>query len=347
MKKFLNIKPVLALCLLLPGYVGAFQEMPPALVEVVVAEEKAMAPTMEVTGNVISINDAKISSQVSGELLWLADVGTQVKRGDVIAKIDRQTYQINQRRMQAQLERYKADLDFRDKEVKRFQKLASRDNASKARLQEELARRNMLLHDIANAEASLELASTDLKRTEIKAPFDGHLVSRLASVGEYLAVGDDVVRLVETANLEVSLFAPISVLPFVKVGEPLSVKNGEQSDAFAIKAIVPVGDRVSRMIEIRLKVSSSDWVTGMPATVAVPNGQPLETIAVPRDALVIKGSDVFIYRVGDDMKAEQIKADVGAVVGSWVALKNALKIGDKIVIRGAERLMPGQAVTIK
>lgn len=332
---------------MLPTYAIAFQEMPPALVEVVVAEEKAMAPTMEVTGSVISINDTKIAAQVSGELLWLADVGTEVKRGEVIAKIDPQTYQINQRRMHAQLERFKADLEFRDKEVKRFQKLASRDNASKARLQEELARRNMLMHDIANADASLELAATDLNRTEIKAPFDGHIVNRLASTGEYLAIGDEVVRLVETGNLEVSLFAPISVLPYVNSGEMLTVKNSKQTEAFAIKAIVPVGDRVSRMIELRLKVSSANWVAGMPAMVAVPNGQPLKTVAVPRDALVIKGSDVFVYRVSDDMKAEQIKAEVGAVVGEWVALKNGLKIGDKIVIRGAERLMPGQAVTFK
>lgn len=346
MKKIQNIKFLLAY-FLLSGYVSAFQEMPPALVEVIVAEEKAMAPTMEVSGNVISLNDARISSQVSGQLTWLAEVSTQTKKGDVLARIDPQTYQINQRRMQAQLERFKADLDFRNQEVKRFQKLASRDNASKARLQEELARRNMLLHDIADAEASLDLATTDLKRTQITAPFDGHLSSRLASVGEYLAIGDDVVRLVETENLEVSLFAPLSVLPFLSVGEPILVKYASQDALFPVKGIVPVGDRVSRMIEVRLSVSSANWVAGTPVTVSVPNGQPLNTVAVPRDALVIKGSEVFVYRVGADMKAEQIKANVGAVVGSWVALKNGVNIGDKVIVRGAERLMPGQAVTIK
>ncbi|MCW8876585.1 MAG: efflux RND transporter periplasmic adaptor subunit [Kangiellaceae bacterium] len=343
----INLKNALLLTLSISFNAAAFQEMPPALVEVVTAEEKDMAPTMQVSGSIISLNDTRISAQISGELQWLANVGTEVKQGDVIARIDPQNYQINQRRMRAQLERYKADLNFRKQEVKRFEKLASRDNASKARLQEELARRNMLMHDIEDAKASLELARLDLERSQIKAPFNGHIVGRLASVGEYLAVGDDVARLVETNNLEVSLFAPLTVLSYVSKGQSVAVRNGQQIAAFPIKAIVPVGDRVSRMIEIRLSVPVGNWVAGTPLTAAVPNGQPLKAIAVPRDALVIKGSDVFVYRVGDDMKAEQIKAEVNTVVGDWVAIENSLKLGDKIVIRGGERLMPGQGVTIK
>ncbi len=350
-KKKLNKLFLVSLFFSLQNQANAWQEQeqpqsPPAQVQVTVIDEREIAPTMDVPGSIISLNDANISAQVNGALEWIADVGTSVNEGDVIARIDPSFYQINLRRSEAQLARLQADLEFREQEVKRFSTLASRDSASKARLQEELARRNMLLHDISDAKAVLDQAKEELSRTQIKAPFTGHLVNRIANKGEYLSTGDKIIRLVNTVDLEVSLHAPIKLLPYVKANDQVLVKGGELSQLLPIRTIVPVGDKVSRMVEIRLTVPQNTWVTGSPVTVSLPKEKAQRTLAVPRDAIIIKGSDTFIYRVNDQMVAEQLKAEIKAIDGLWVALKNEIMKGDKVVIRGGERLIPGQTVTI-
>lgn len=64
------------------------QEMPPAQVQVATAEIRLMAPQIDVTGTVISLNDSRIATEVEGRLKSIANVGEYVAAGDVIATID-------------------------------------------------------------------------------------------------------------------------------------------------------------------------------------------------------------------------------------------------------------------
>ena len=61
---------------------------PPARVKIAKAEVRNMAPEIEVSGTVVSLNDSRIATEVDGVLTWLADVGDAVDAGDVIARID-------------------------------------------------------------------------------------------------------------------------------------------------------------------------------------------------------------------------------------------------------------------
>ncbi len=176
--------------------------------------------------------------------------------------------------------------------------------------------------------------------------FAGHVVERLASVGEYLSVGDDVVRLVDTYRKEVALPAPIALTAFVRPGMKVLARNGAVAHQLDVRAVVPVGDAVSRMVEIRLKASDSDWLVGSPVQVRLPAADPVTAVAVPRDALVQRGGESYLFRINDDGVAEQIAADIQTTVGLWVAIADGIDAGDQVVVRGAERLAPGQAVEI-
>jgi len=325
---------------------GEHPQMPPAQVSIAVAKERLLAPTTKVSGSVVSLNDSKLSTQVSGELEWLAAVGSSVKKDEIIARINPTLLTIDRQTADAGLQRLQADLDFRQQEVKRFKTLANRDNTSKTRLQEEIAKRNMLLQDIKAAQASLAAAEHNLSNSEVKAPFGGTIAAQLASKGEFLSTGDKLLRLVDTYHREISLNAPMSLLPFIKNQMSVQVSTAYQSDQVKVNAIVPVGDAISRMVEIRLEVSNENWITGMPVTTHLPNAPALKRIAIPRDALIIKGSDVYIFRINQSMKAERLEAKIDAIDGDWVAIKTELAEGDQIVIRGGERLMPGQSVSI-
>lgn len=321
-------------------------QMPPAKVVVTKAESRMMAPQIELTGTVISLNNSRVSNEVAASVVWIADVGTAVKKGDVIARLDDRLLVLAKRRAEANLNRLKADMVFRQQDVERYSKLASNDNASKSRLAEIISRRDMLKHSIEDAEAILDKTQGDVARTGIKAPFPGHVVARLANVGEYLAIGEDVVRLVDTTHVEIVLPAPTSIKSYLKEGMMIAAHDDNVAGMFPIRTVVPVGDRVSRMMEVRLSLPADKWVVGSAVKVSLPKGNAQMALTVPRDAIVLKGSDPFVFKVGDDMRAQQVKIDVIAIVGTWVSFTGDIAEGDTIVIRGGERLRPGQSVVI-
>lgn len=321
-------------------------QMPPAQVQVALAEQRQLAPQIDVSGTVISLNDSRISTEVEGPLTAIATVGTFVKKGEVIATIDDRLLVIAHRRAEAALKRLEADMVFRTQDVKRFEDLAARDNASKARLQEVMAGRDMLAQDIEDAKAQVERTKGDLTRARITAPFAGTVVARLANAGEYLTVGANVVRLVDTKDLEIAIPAPIAVIPFLNEGESVSVRSGETIHMLPIRTVVPVGDIVSRMVEVRLSASDAGWIIGTPVTVSLPKADAKTGIAVPRDAVVLRGGSMFFYKVNSEGTAEQVPADLRNAVGLWVPVSSGVAAGDQVVIRGAERLQPGQSVVV-
>ncbi|MBL4787676.1 MAG: efflux RND transporter periplasmic adaptor subunit [Kordiimonadaceae bacterium] len=326
---------------------GQDQQFPPAQVEVVEAEVRMLAPQMEVSATVISLNDSRISAEIEGLLVWTAQVGAQVKKGDIIARIDGRLMEIGQRRAAANLARLKADMIFRTQEVTRIKELAKRNNTSQSRLQEVISRRAVLEQDILEAEAILERAQGDVDRTNIRAPFGGHIVERLAEIGEYQNIGSNVIRLVDTSSVEVSMAAPISIAPYLKAGAAVFATSGADKQALTIRTVVPVGDRISRMMEVRLSLGAGTWIVGSPVRVKLPKGIARNVVAVPRDTLILQGGRATIFKIGEDGKAQQIPIDLRGTVGFWVAAPDGISAGDKIVIRGGERLGPGQEVVVK
>lgn len=335
-----------ALSLIVTSAVFGQQQMPPAQVQVAMAEERVMAPLIDVSGTVISLNDSRIATEVEGKLTMIANVGTFVEAGDVVAAIDDRLLSVALRQARAALKRLEADMVFRTEEVNRFQDLAARNNASQSRLQEVIAQRAMIEQDIENARARVERAEGDLALAQIRAPFPGTVVERLANAGEYLNVGANVVRLVDTKNLEVTIPAPIAVLPFLNQGSEVLVRSGETTHSLPIRTVVPVGDMVSRMVEVRLAASDAGWIIGTPVTVSLPRANSRTAIAVPRDAVVLKGGAMFFFKVNGDNVAERVNADLRNAIGLWVPVDEGVAAGERVVIRGAERLQPGQSVVV-
>lgn len=321
-------------------------EFPPARVEVAAAEQRSMAPSVDVSGTVVSLNDSRIASEVEGVLTWLADVGDAVDAGDIIARIDPRLIRIEVQRAEANVARLQTDLDYRQKQLSRTEELAAKNSASKTLLDEAFAQRDQAQHLLTDAKAALERARADLERSQIKAAFAGHIIERLASVGEFIGVGEDVIRLVDTHRIEISLPASIALSSHIQPGMRVPVRSGDVQREHPVRTVVPVGDAVSRMVEVRLSAADSDWLVGTPVQVSLPSDAPVSSVAVPRDALVERSGRMFVYKVADDNTAEQVAVTPTAIVGLWVGVANGIAAGDKVIVRGAERLSPGQAVEI-
>ena len=321
-------------------------EFPPARVEVATAELREMAPSIDVSGTVVSLNDSRIASEVEGVLTWLADVGGAFDAGDVIARIDAQLIRIEVTRAQANVARLQSDFQYRQRQLERTEELAAKDSVSATVLDEARAQRDQAQHSLADARAALERAHADLERTEIRAAFAGHVAARLASVGEFVSVGEDVIRFVDTHRIEISLPASIALTRHIKPGMRLPVRNGSIERQHPVRTVVPVGDAVSRMVEVRLTADDSEWLVGTPVQVSLPSDAAASTVAVPRDALVERSGQSYVYKVNENAVAEQVTVQIRSIVGLWVGVTDGIAPGDQVIVRGAERLSPGQAVEV-
>ncbi len=153
-------------------------------------------------------------------------------------------------------------------------------------------------------------------------------------------------RLVDPDSIEVVARAPLNTVHFVKEGDVLKLHNDYRDDEGSVRTIVPFGNPQSHMFEVRLSVDPEIWTVGESVRLSMPTAATKEVLAVPRDALVLRREGAFVFRINDDTTAEQINVMTGLGAGSLIEVIGDLRPGDRVVIRGAERLQNGTTVNI-
>jgi len=317
------------------------------------ASIRELAPVTWVSGTVISRNDAKLATEVDGNLIEVADVGDFVRKGALLARIDDTLIKLRIDELRAAVDKAHAQLDFYKKELKRLRRLAKQNNAAQTQLEQTEADRIIGENDLSIANSRLSQAQEELLRHVIRAPFSGVVSERLKHPGERANAGDQILRLIDPNRVEIRAIAPLSSVNFVDTGHQVQISvdatimnNALNSGLATIRALVPIGNDRSRMMDMRLKFKDLKWRVGQSVKVALPTARPKQVLTVPRDALVLRRDGSSLFRLSAEDKAEKISVDVGIAAGELVEVRGNLNDGDRVVIRGGERLRNGQAVTV-
>lgn len=317
----------------------------PVPVVVSIAAERLLAPVTAYPGTVISRNQARLAAEVDGRLEWVAEVGTRLRKGEPVARLDDVLLAHSLLADKAAVARERARLDYQRAEVRRLRSLVNKKNVPESELDEAIANHAMTEAEIAAGEARVALARERIERTQLRAPFDGVITERLLQGGEWAESGATVVRLVDTSSLEVQTWVPVNALKYVHEGSKLALAGNPTNRVGTVRTIVPVGDNRSRLYELRLAFDNGGWPVGSDVRVAVPSGEARKVLAIPRDALVLRRDGTTVYRIDAEGLAQRVSVDTGIAVGEFIEV-NGIEAGDRVVIRGGERLRPGQSVTI-
>jgi len=221
---------------------------------------------------------------------------------------------------------------------------------------------------IAQARARVRAQEEEIRRLEdeiakhkIVAPFDGYIVAEHTEVGQWLAKGAPVVDLVELDPVDVRVLVLEDYIRHLRVGASVRVEIGAlPGHAFTgqVALIVPHADVRSRSfpVKVRLKNPKSGGgvllKSGMFARVTLPVGQKTRALLVPKDALFLGGRGPTVYVVepssGDPGAAtvRPVQVDLGVASGNLMQVIGSLEPGQQVVVRGNERLRPGQTVTV-
>jgi len=319
-------------------------DMPPAAVVTAEAEMRQLAPAVDVPGTVISRFDSRLASELSAKLVWIAEVGTAVKEGDTVARLEDFTYKLLEMEAQARVEREQARVKFLRSEKDRLDELSEKNLSAKSQLDQVVSDLAIAESEETMARVQLGLTQIAMHITQIRAPFDGLITERLRNIGERLNISDEVIRIVNPDSLEVVARAPLNTVNFIADGAVLKLHNDFRSGDASVRTIVPFGNPQSHMFEVRLDVDPELWTVGESVRLSMPTANVKEVLAVPRDALILRREGESVFRVNDDMTAEQISVITGLGDGSHIEVIGELKAGDRVVTRGAERLSDGMTV---
>ncbi len=221
---------------------------------------------------------------------------------------------------------------------------------------------------IAQAQARTLAQEHEVSRLEdrldehtIKAPFDGYVTVKHTEVGEWVRQGQAVAEVIDLSRVYVVSLVVEDYVGRLSLGmearvDVTSLRTGPLVGRVAL--IVPRADTRSRSFPVKVRVENREidgqvlLKAGMLAEVTLSVGGPRQALLVPMDAIVLGGSSPLVYAVdleeGDATKgkARPVPVDLGVVSGTSIQVTGSLAPTDWVVVRGNERLSPGQAVVI-
>lgn len=333
-----------------PSTTATAQQKPPekeaTLVAVIPVKIVRMAPKMALAGTVIARNDSKLASEVEGRVAWVSEVGSSVKEGDVVARLSNNVLAMQLASQKANVARLSASLRYNRGQAARMQRLYSSKAIAQSQRDEAVSARDMTAAELGQAKAQLEQTQYQFDHSEIRAPFNGNVAARLINAGEYASPGKEIVRLVDINSIEVKAQAPIDIAHFLHQDQAIKVQIQDKTVDAHVRAIVPVGDELSRTVEVRLTLAPGAALVGDAAKVMVPSARPHTVLAVPRDALILREESTYIFKVNAKGEAARVAIETGSEDSGLVEVKGKIAKGDSVIVQGAELLEPGQKVRV-
>jgi RND family efflux transporter MFP subunit len=330
--------------------VRAYAQQPAAkIVQVAKVTRVEVTPTVSVPGTIYSRNEMQITASVAGQLDFVADPGTIVRKGQVVARVNQSTLLLQRAEQEALLERAQINLRQLDSQLRRQRELQGSSLVSEFELEQTEANRDLAMSDVNISRVRIRQIDDQIQRSETRANFSGVVVERVRREGEEVPRGEMLARMTDIENLEVRAFVPLKHLQRTVVGDTIRVNTSDDSLDGRIRALVPTGDIRSQTFEAIIDLpqhAHGTWTVGQLVSVAVPIRSSELALTVPRDALVLRQGGQFVYRITDENRAERVIVDTGDSEGELIAVAGSLNEGDRIAIRGAESLSDGAEVRI-
>ncbi len=329
------------------------------------------------TGYVVAQRKAAISSKASGRLEWLGVAeGTRVKAGEVIARLDARDVAAQLDAALANVMVAKAALEQAEAEnrdaavsLKRTQDLVAKRFLAESALDQAKARADRAVAGVASGKAALVAAGANSRNarvavdyTQIRAPFDGIILSKSANVGDlvtpFSSAADSkgsVVSMADMSTLEVEADVAESSLSKIQVGQPAEVTLDALPDARfrgSVSRMVPTVDRAKATVMTKVRFDAIDprvlpemsaKVSFLSQPITAEQQKPLT--AVSPEALAQRDGRTVVLVVRDG-KAVEVPVTPGSRIADLTAISGEVKTGEKAVLKPGPELKNGALVKL-
>lgn len=323
-------------------------QMPPAHVVAAKSYAGQVAPQSAYIGTVYFSEVSDVASEVSGKIVSVeVEEGDVVKKGDILIRLSSDLLNTEIRAARSAYAEAKANYDLAKRDNQRITQLFKSGSVHEGEYDSKRFKALAMESELASSQAKLRRLQIQLNKKTIRAPFDGVVIKRDVYLGEWLSIGSEVAKLGMNTSYDVVVNVPQEVSQVVKPGLEVGINVGGNDYKGRVFAIIPRGDVASRTFPVKIRVEGENGLAqGMEARVSLPSGLASETVVVPRDAVItLRGTTMVIAVV--DGKAQPVPVHVVGYKGMNAGVRGkGLKADMDIVIKGNERLRPGQPVVI-
>lgn len=346
-------------------------------IRVVAAERRELVETLSVTGTIVPREEAAAGTDLNGMVVTelSADEGDMVKAGQVLATLDRSMLdtQLNQMlatrvqgeasvaQMEAQIGDAKVGVKQADEALARAKALQQRAVATQAQLDNaenaaESARAKVTSAEKAMAATQAQLAVIDAQienvrvqvgKTQVRAPSDGLVLSRAATMGGIVsAASGPLFRIAIGAEFELEAKIAETSLPRLAKGMPVDVTLPGAAAPLKgkIRRISPEVDQNSRLGAIRVALDANEIARAGSFARGEIELVRREGVAVPASAIVYRGSQAMLQLV-ENGKVATREVVLGVRAGSAVEVISGLDVGQEVVARAGTFVSDGDMVT--
>jgi membrane fusion protein, multidrug efflux system len=295
---------------------------------------------IRINGNVAASEDAFISVETPGQVLFVAELGTTVRKGDVILKLD-------DRLLKSGYEAAKTGFDLAEDIYKRQSALYADSVISTLQYLQTKAQRDQAASQLASIQKQLEDA-------ELKAPFSGRIEERMTSVGQFVGPGMPVLRLVNTSEVKITGGVPERYAGKITRNTPVEVNfrsynvpSRTATVRFAGNLINP--DSRTFPIEILLDNPGNTIKPLMVVELRVLRDALEGSLVIPRTAVMRDdtGLSVFVVETtGNNKRAKMRPIEISLSSGDFVIIESGIEVGEEIIVTGFTNLGDGDLINI-
>lgn len=335
--------------------------MPSVNATAAVATEEVINNTKNYVALVEAINSVDVVAKVSGSLDKVNFTeGSFVTKDDALFIIDKETYQAKYDLAKAQLESAEANLTRTERDYNRQKQLSAKNIASKATFDAAESAYLQAKAAVSQAKAQLDLASIDLKNTEVKAYIDGKIGKTQVTAGNYVnASGVALARVVQ--------IDPIRIAFSVTDKEFLEIQRATEQDKISdlmINIELPDGEilheRINQVftnneinlgtatvaVYVDIKNEKQYLHPGAYVNISVTSDKKKKGITVPETAIMQADSQSFVYVVDDNNIAKLRPVTLGSVFDGKQVIVSGLIAGEKVLVSGLANRMMRDGATI-
>ncbi len=361
----LRVKLLLVLTVVLLAGLG-WQQTRPVEVDstpVVTAFPSALMASLNASGYVVAQRKAAISTKAQGRLEWLGVAeGSVVKQGQLLARLERQELTAQLAQAKAQVGLAQAELDDAGREFDRSKSLLAKQYISQAAFDSVKARFEKAKAQQTAAAAAQAVSQAAFDQSEIRAPFDGVVLTKNANVGDnitpFSSAADSkgaVVTIADMSTLEVEADVSESSLAKIRIGQPVEIGldalPGERFPG-VVARMVPTIDRAkaTRLVKLRFNQIDPRVLPDMSAKVsfleqALAADQRAPIVGVNQAAVVQQGSESAVFVIESGRLQRVVLPSPSKSLGELVPTP-MLKANQRVVLRPAKGLRDGQRVRL-
>jgi RND family efflux transporter MFP subunit len=340
---------------------GCEQEQPEIVAQIraiksYTVTEVASGQSRKFTGRVNATDSSTLSFQVDGNVKEMrVNQGDQVKKGQAIAILDKQPYQIDVQSAEAELQKARVETTQTRQEYERQATLYKKGWIAKARLDRVQRSRDSAISQAEYATSKLNLAKRDLRLTELTAPYDGVVSRKHIDAFVEVKTGQPVYDVEASGALEVRFDIPETLISRLTLGMPLKATFPTMAGKFVDARITEIGSTAGEAnafpVKAGLENPPAQVRSGMTAEVTVLLKEEGEGSAYMVPLAAIAPADepgqgyVFIFDPKEQTVTKKLIKGRGAT-DNFAHVYEGVKAGDIVASAGVPFLNDGQKVKL-